>query len=82
MVPELFYAGGMTDGWEDVTKLLVASRSFAKKAPKSVSEIGFCDDDNDKNSVTLGCQKSEVQGDTKKREILKNPTKIEEMQEK
>ena len=27
-------------------------------------------------------EKSEVQDDTKKRELLKNPTKIEEIQEK
>ena len=28
------------------------------------------------------CSRSIIQGDTKKRELLKNPTKIEEIQEK
>ena len=34
------------------------------------------------HSYILHCNNSVVQGDTKKRELLKNPTKIEEIQEK
>ena len=34
------------------------------------------------STYILPCALPQVQGDTKKRELLKNPTKIEEIQEK
>ena len=40
----------------------------------SFSSIGLC--------IQFSLLIEEVQGDTKKRELLKNPTKIEEIQEK
>jgi len=52
LVTELFE----TDRRKGITKLIVASRSFAKMRPKSACEIGCRDSDVDKNSVIVGCQ--------------------------
>jgi hypothetical protein len=51
-------------------KPLKAHKGLSKRYPQQPSDFKFANSDHD------------YTGDTKKRELLKNPTKIEEIQEK